>query len=427
MAGSQAEAASHLVRSGETFTSIARLHGISITTLQRLNPKVKPHFILKGQSLVIPDAPARRIVAKTSANVGKSSADSRKFSKSISSPLAGVKPEVRKSTPSKAPRKNTDNAVPKPRASGAIASYKVRKGDTLILIADKKGLSVKQLMAMNRLSDSHLSIGQSLLVPATGIPDGNTVDLSPPTPRPRSQSQSSPSKPATPDRPPGQKESAPKQKELPPPPPGTYYHIVRKNQDFSSIAAANGVSWAQLARANRRVSPDSLQVNQRLIVPATQVASRAGTGRNANSRNTPARERSSPARTPVREREAPVLADTGKSSSPRASEAENSGSSRQRARSHAVDATTLTHSAPARLPIVESEDPLPPVDQSESAPAATPMTAYKVAGGETIDTIAREFATTPEELRRMNNMNNFDNPIPNGYVFVPWAAPVIKE
>jgi hypothetical protein len=51
------------------------------------------------------------------------------------------------------------------------------------------------------------------------------------------------------------------------------------------------------------------------------------------------------------------------------------------------------------------------------------MTAYKVAPNETIDDIAKEFSTTKEELRKMNRMGDFDQPIPGNYVVVPWSVP----
>lgn len=445
----QADGATHTVRGGETLTSIARLHRTSVITLQKLNPKVTPHLILKGQLLTVP-AEALKESSKTSGKSAKSNGGSKNLAKSSpvsarpsSSAYGGAKPGSKKAAPGKAlsgsrdkdkgKDKDEDDEIRKPRSVGAITSYKVKKGDTLASIARRKGTSVKQLMAMNRLSDSHLSINQPLLVPASGSHDGNTIDISPPVPRPRGQ-QEPPS-----GRSSKKKETAPapKKEEAAPPASGTYYHIVRRNESFSSIAAGHGVSWGQLARANRGVDPETIRVNQRLNVPGTQVVSRA-----------PVKE------TPRRTRENSDNGSSGGSgrARPRSNREDIADSTPARERRHPSAATqesdrSLTsnrlsaarHSPeseaepPVRQPVTAQEDPLAPLEPAldTAVPAADsappPMTAYKVAEGDTIESIAREFSTTPSELRALNRMNSFDKPIVNGYVFVPWAAPVVQE
>lgn len=399
------EAATHVVRGGETFTSIARQHRISLATLQKLNPKVKPtSMILKGQQLVVPDSSEKVASVKVKAQVSARGRGAVSKSFSPASSLGAAKPDNAKpansrSRAEKPAGKDSEAAPVKSREKGAITGYKVRKGDTLTVIADKNGMTVKQLMAMNRLSDSHLSVGQSLLVPASGprnnpsprgdsgSRDANIIDLSPPGPRQRGQSGSTPVKTPKKSTEPAPKKSNSKAKtdsDSDDAPAGSYYHIVKRHEDFSSIAAGHGVTWGQLARANKGVSPESLKVNQRLKVPGTQLASRQQNG--SESRESP--------RTQTR------LVDA-KSSSDR------------------PEATT-----PVRKPLTPVEDPLPPVEQADgSASSETPMTAYKVGPDDTIDSISKEFGTTPAALRHLNNMRSFDNPIPNGYLFVPWSAP----
>jgi LysM repeat protein len=53
----------------------------------------------------------------------------------------------------------TKNAAP-----AAAAKYKVRNGDTLWDIAQKFGLSIRDLMDMNKLNKSAIYAGQILLV-----------------------------------------------------------------------------------------------------------------------------------------------------------------------------------------------------------------------------------------------------------------------
>ncbi|MDB6136241.1 MAG: peptidoglycan-binding protein [Verrucomicrobiales bacterium] len=434
----QADGATHVVCRGETLTSIARLHRTSLTTLQKLNPKVTPHLILKGQSLTVPDR-APKESPKASGRIAKSNGKSKDLAKSspVSARLSstgygGAKPEPKKPAPAKVSARNRDREddnPPRPRSVGAITSYKVKKGDTLASIARRKGTSVKQLMAMNRLSDNHLSINQPLLVPASGSRDGNAIDISPPAPRPRSQQE-----PAS-DRNSKKKEPAPALKKQEPAPPasGTYYHIVRRNESFSTIAAEHGVSWGQLARANRSVDPETIRVNQRLNVPGTQVASRApvretprSTRENTGGSSGRARTRSNREdiadSTPAKERRHPSAATQESNRSP--------SSNRLSAARHSPESEPAP---PVRQPVTAAEDPLAPLEPALDAtvPAAdsapTPMTAYKVAEGDTIESIAKEFSTTPSELRALNRMNSFDKPIVNGYVFVPWAAPVVQE
>ncbi|RYD35810.1 MAG: LysM peptidoglycan-binding domain-containing protein [Verrucomicrobiaceae bacterium] len=433
----QADGATHVVRRGETLFSIARLHHTSLTTLQKLNPKVTPHLILKGQSLTVPGG-AFKESPKASGKTAKSNSKSKDLAKSspvsarpFPSSYGGAKPEPKKPAPGKAlsrSRDEDDNDIRKQRSVGAITSYKVKKGDTLVSIARRKGTSVKQLMAMNRLSDSHLSINQPLLVPASGSPDGNTVDISPPVPRPRSQQEPASGRSSKKKEP----APAPKKQEPAPPASGTYYHIVRRNESFSSIAAEHGVSWGQLARANRSVDPETIRVNQRLNVPGTQVASRAPvrepprSTRENSSGGGRARSRSNSgdmaASAPARER--------GRQSATTQESERSPSSNRLSAARHSPESEPAS---PVRQPVTASEDPLAPLEPALDAtvPAAdsapTPMTAYKVAEGDTIESIAREFSTTPSELRALNRMNSFDKPIANGYVFVPWAAPVVQE
>ncbi|MBB5350086.1 LysM repeat protein [Haloferula luteola] len=60
------EAVTHQVRSGETYYSIARRHGITVDALTRANPKVNPNALRIGQSLTIRDATAGASPAKSS-------------------------------------------------------------------------------------------------------------------------------------------------------------------------------------------------------------------------------------------------------------------------------------------------------------------------------------------------------------------------
>jgi membrane-bound lytic murein transglycosylase D len=57
--------ATHVVGSGETFSSIRRAYGVTQTQLAKANPGVDPHRLRAGQSLMIPGQPLKQPEAKT--------------------------------------------------------------------------------------------------------------------------------------------------------------------------------------------------------------------------------------------------------------------------------------------------------------------------------------------------------------------------
>jgi LysM repeat protein len=70
-------------------------------------------------------------------------------------------------TLSAAPGKAAARAAPKPKTQTAAAAsdkYRVRKGDTLWEIAQKFGMSLRELMDLNNLRNSAIHAGQILLV-----------------------------------------------------------------------------------------------------------------------------------------------------------------------------------------------------------------------------------------------------------------------
>ena len=125
----------YVVRRGDTLSSIARRHRVSTRELVALNGLKSRHRIRIGQKLRLPAdvAPATRNVA------------------------------YKKSSPPKSERA----AVAELPRSGV---YTVRRGDNLTLIADRFGLSVAELVALNTLkSRNRISIGQRLRVAPTQV------------------------------------------------------------------------------------------------------------------------------------------------------------------------------------------------------------------------------------------------------------------
>lgn len=116
----------HVVKQGDTLYDIARLHGMSVAELKRLNG-LRGNRLKLGQKLALNRAaapPATQSVAKKAA------------------PAAA-------------------------KASAGKDIHVVRKGDTLFTIARRHRLTVDELKQLNSLSSSRLKIGQRLALSGT--------------------------------------------------------------------------------------------------------------------------------------------------------------------------------------------------------------------------------------------------------------------
>jgi membrane-bound lytic murein transglycosylase D len=111
----------HRVTRGETLSTIASRHGVSVSRLAELNGLHRPYLIRVGQVLTLPTKPGAAPVAVASAE------------KTRPAPAA-AKP-----------------ATPPTGVVGTANSYVVRRGDTLSKIASRHGLSEDALMELNNI------------------------------------------------------------------------------------------------------------------------------------------------------------------------------------------------------------------------------------------------------------------------------------
>lgn len=113
----------HKVRRGESLSIIARRYGTSVRSIMRLNGLNSSHFIRTGWRLKIPTSrkyPAPRgVISGVSGSTGRT----------------------------------------------ASVRYVVKKGDSLWRIAERFGTTTKAIQSANRLSATHLSVGQTLMIP----------------------------------------------------------------------------------------------------------------------------------------------------------------------------------------------------------------------------------------------------------------------
>jgi LysM repeat protein len=206
----------HKVQPGETLSSIARRHGVSMRMLSQHNEISNPDNLNAGQTLAIPGKSKGRVPAAASVAAASVAAPSR---------------------------------VNRAAASGS-SSHTIQKGETLSKIARTHGVSVKDLQAWNGISDpSKLKIGQSLRI--GGGAGGAKTPVQPAKvaatvsdPRPQ---QAASVAPIT---------------------SGAESHILQHGETLSAISRKHGVSVAKLMELNRISDPTRLAVGQRVMLTA---------------------------------------------------------------------------------------------------------------------------------------------------------------
>ncbi|MCA1792367.1 MAG: LysM peptidoglycan-binding domain-containing protein [Desulfotignum sp.] len=165
---------SHKIRRGETLSSIASRYKTSVTAICRANNINKAHRIITGKVIKIPNSGSGAQAAK-SVQISQSSkpvkykvkkGDSlwliaRKFSTTTKQIMAGNRLN---STTLHAGQVLTISPFQK-TASGSAAVYKVRSGDSPFLIAKKHNMNLNRLLALNHLNKtSKIFPGQKLIV-----------------------------------------------------------------------------------------------------------------------------------------------------------------------------------------------------------------------------------------------------------------------
>jgi membrane-bound lytic murein transglycosylase D len=187
----------HRVRRGETLSSIARKHGVSIGSIQQAN-HLRGSVIHPGDSLVIPRggsaaptappvavAAAPRLETTIEVSEGRPAAEAmqpRVHAVKPGDTLWGIARQHGVTVPALAAANGLTTqsrlsagarlqipggeALTSPGAAEATRmTYKVRRGDTLSQIAEKFNVSVRQLMTWNQIRNStSLRAGQRIVV-----------------------------------------------------------------------------------------------------------------------------------------------------------------------------------------------------------------------------------------------------------------------
>ncbi|WP_348029831.1 LysM peptidoglycan-binding domain-containing protein [Aciduricibacillus chroicocephali] len=141
----------------------------------------------------------------------------------------------------------------KPSKTSSTAQYVVQAGDSLSKIAYGHGLSIDELMKLNNLSTTLIRPGQTLKIVGTGVAQSDKPVQVTPT-KPNVEN-----KPATPQ-----------------PTQGTAYTVV-SGDTLSGIASKTGITVAVLKSLNN-LSSDIIYVGQKLTLKGSSSSGSSGTG-----------------------------------------------------------------------------------------------------------------------------------------------------
>jgi membrane-bound lytic murein transglycosylase D len=127
----------HVVKRGETLSTIARKLGVSRTDLAEANYLKATSRVGAGQKLLVPRMPSSAVLARAA---------------------SGLQPQASVA--------DANAADVEESASVETVVHRVRSGDTLFGIAKKYQTTVEHLKALNRLVGSTLKIGARLIISA---------------------------------------------------------------------------------------------------------------------------------------------------------------------------------------------------------------------------------------------------------------------
>ena len=127
----EASSAIHYVRRGETVSQIASRYRTSISSIARLNGLSRNYLIRPGQRLKVPSQGGRSYSSSRSLDLTK---------------------------------------------EGNELVYKVKRGDSLYLLANSFRTTIQKIKSLNRLKSNNLAIGQKLTI-QSGTPEGSSFYL----------------------------------------------------------------------------------------------------------------------------------------------------------------------------------------------------------------------------------------------------------
>ncbi len=163
-------ALTYTVKPGDSLDKIAKKYGVSVKELIKENHLKKPYIIRPGQKLKIPEKKKYRSYIIYKVKKGDTlSGIAQKFGVSVKeiARLNNLKKPYRLKAGQKLkiPKKYSSKGKKKSKVR-AYRIYKVKRGDSLIKIAKKFGVSKKDIIKANNLKKPYrLKVGQKLKIP----------------------------------------------------------------------------------------------------------------------------------------------------------------------------------------------------------------------------------------------------------------------
>lgn len=262
----------YTVKAGDTVSSIANAHGVSIADIQAWNNLQNINFILVNQKLTIQGA-TTQVASQPTAT------------QTTNRPTAQTAPVAQTATVQPTATQATPTTV------ASTGTYVVKAGDTLAKIATQHGTTVSALQALNQLANVNvLSVNQTLKV--TGVAQQTAPTTPTATPAQATPTATEPTAvtPAvtpttTQQTPPAASTTQTAQATAAASTTGV--HVVKAGDTIAKIASIYGVSIEQIKQLNNLTNINAIFVNQKIVVTGTAVTTQTTQSTQAATTTTP--------------------------------------------------------------------------------------------------------------------------------------------
>ncbi len=284
----------HIVSSGETLTSIARARGTTVEVIAKMNRLDPKKAIFPGDKLKVPRGKPAPKLRSHQVRAGDTLLGLAKRYGVSAAAIAeqngiGTKQVIRVGQTLEIPHGGAGSAKAPPDEPKApkLMTHEVTKGESLGLIAKRRGISVTDLAKANGLDNkASLKIGQKLVIPQkTSVPEAKNQKPNKAKPDAPSNKPHVPStKPDAPSTKSSEKDpkapSLAKTAAAPPsakatdapakPKAAPHTHTVQSGETLSGIAHKYHVSTRALCQANGISEKKPLRIGQKLTIPGKE-------------------------------------------------------------------------------------------------------------------------------------------------------------
>lgn len=354
----------HVVKSGETFWTIADRYKISPQALVQANPHISANRLQPDMEINVPPAQIASSAQKTI-------------------PSTTLKP--------------SSSPTPSQPAVASKGEHILEPGETFYSISKKRGIKLADLVAANpSLKPERLKPGTKINIP--GYSNDNTNPN-----KPVSVAAAPAPKPVTP--------AAPANTSVTSTAP-TKRHTVIEGDSIASIAERYAISTDSLLKQNHLTDSDSIYIGDVLTIPTTSSGSSASTAPKTASVKPPvSKPEPAPASSP-----APAPTPTPEPAATMASVSNTANS----------NSPAPETAAPAPQPVnveAAATNPIPPPKPKLHAPLLVAedgsIRSYIVSHGETDETICEAFGITKKELYEHNKLSQGTQLRPGDEIMIP--------